>query len=125
MAWFALNNPLANEGNNTLVVIEGGCCDGPGVLTTCVIASHNASTGPVASITIDGTDYTFTTSADTGLEVEAGINEAMADAGYLDVEGYGTLVSGANTALYIAITSTATITKITTVADSDVNFTCS
>jgi len=48
----------------------------------------------------------------------------MADAGYLDVEGYGTLVSGANTALYIAITSTATITQITTVADSDVAFTC-
>jgi hypothetical protein len=125
MAWYAINNPTANDGDNTLVVIEGGCCEAPGTLTDCVIASHNASTGPVASINIDGTDYTFTTSADTGQEVEDGINEAMVAAGYFDEGSYGTLVSGANTALYIRITSTATITNITTVADADVNFTCS
>lgn len=127
MAWYLLNNPNANEGNNTLVALAdaGACCDDAGTLTNCVIASHNASTGPVASITIDGTDYTFTTSADTGLEVEAGINAALEEAGYYDVAPYGTLVSGANTALYIRINSTATITRIVTVAGSNVAFTCS
>lgn len=122
MAWYK----ISNEGDNTLVTLSdaGACCGDAGTLQTCVIEDHDADADGVASITIDGTVYTFTTSADTALEVAAGIDAAMAEAGYLDTESYGTLVSGAADALYIAVTSTATLLRITTVGSVNVAFTC-
>lgn len=125
MAWRKLSNPDANAGNNTLVVLDdwGSCCESATETAMCIISSHNLSTTPIDTITIDGVDYDFA-AANTGLLLEAGINAAMEEAGYLDVDNYGTLVSGANTAAYIRITSTATITKLITTGDSNVNFTC-
>ena len=129
MAWRLLNNPNANEGNNTLVVTAdwGACCDDTDVeLVTCVITGHNANSDPIASVTINGTVYPFAAAAGTAIAAQTGINAALESAGFLDVEENGTFVSGANTAVYIAVTtSAAALTRVTTSGAVQVPFVCS
>ena len=123
--WRKIVNPTGNGGNNTLVAVQGGCCNETQDLSACVIASHNVASTPINRLVIGGNTYTFTTSADTALELETGINEALEAAGYIDAESYGTLVTGANTAVYVSVQIDGTITKLMTVGGADVNFTCS
>lgn len=129
MAWRLLNNPDANDGNNTLVVTAdwGACCDDTDVATaTCVITGHDADSDPIASITINGTVYTFAAAAGTAIAAQTGINAALEAAGFLDVEENGTFVSGEDTAVYIAVTtSAAALTRVTTSGAVQVAFTCS
>lgn len=127
MAWRSLNNPTANNGNNTLVITDdqGACCADATAETVCVITSHDIESGPIDTITIDGTNYEFAAEADTGVKLQTGINAALEAAGYFDVDSNGTFITGDNDALYIAITSSATITKLITTAPANVTFTCS
>ncbi len=127
MAWRLLNNPDSNNGNNTLVTIAdwGACCEpAEDTLATCVITGHNATSNPLDTITIDAVDYDFPAAATAAL-LYSGIAAAMEEAGYFDVEGNGTLITGAASSLYIAVTTTATVTKLVTTGDSNVTFTCS
>ena len=108
-----------NNGNpdDVLAPVEGmnNCCgEAAAVVDSYSNSAHNASTTPITGINIDGTAYTFTTQADTAAELIAGVKEAFAAAGYIDIEDMGITTTGAATALVATIKTTATLTVLTT-----------
>lgn len=109
--------------NDVLAPVEGmnNCCgEAAAVVDVYSNTAHNASTTPITGIVIDGTTYNFTTQADTAAELIAGVKEAMASAGYIDMESAGVTTTGAATALVVTIKTTATLTVLKTTG-SDVN----
>jgi len=103
--------------NDVLAPVEGmnNCCgEAAAVLDVYSNSAHNASTTPITGLVIDGTQYDFTTQADTAAELITGVKEAMAAAGYLDFDAAGVTTSGAATALVVTITTTATLTVFKT-----------
>lgn len=131
MAWRLLNSASSNP-NNTLVMVNdwGACCEDATGLKSCVVSAHNLTSSPIDTIVINGVSYPFTES-NTVAELEAGINAAFGSAGFIDVDDpdapfvYGTLVSGEASAAYVRIiTAAASLTKMITSGDSDVNFVC-
>lgn len=130
MAWRSVNNPDGDNGNNSLITIDdwGACCDETaGTIATCLITGHDLTSSPIDRMTIDGTNYQFTTDADSIADLVAGISEAMTAAGYHDVNDLpkGTFVTGDDDDAYIRVVSTASVTKLITTGDSNVTFTCS
>lgn len=132
MAWRKLNNPDNSNPNNTLVALSdmGACCDQTeGTLKNCVVSAHNLTSSPIDTIVIGGVEYEFTQAATTAL-LQGGINSALIDANYIDVNDpdaprvVGTIVSGDASAAYISVIHAGTITKMITSGGSDVNFVC-
>lgn len=106
---------------------RAGCCDESATELTYTHAStinlgSNNITGLTGTGIGTGGTFTFTTAATTLATLYAGINEAMEDAGYVDVDGPGTIVSGSASAATVTIKTTATLTKLEG-SGSDVNLT--
>lgn len=122
MAWY---KKTATDGsaNNMLHIHEGriGCCGDSAISETTVSNSaHNLGSTTLDTIVIDGTEYDFAVAASTPALLKTGIDAAMVAAGYQDLDGVGTTVTGVASAAVAMITSTATLTKFIDSGASDV-----
>lgn len=123
MAWKKLHNTDQDSDNMFVMTAnESGCCDG--AQTMCEYTIDDVTvTSDVASVTIDGTVYTFTTAADTAAEIKAGLAEALTAAGYVDVDGVGISVVADGAAFDVDVVTEATLTTLTKVNASTQTFT--
>jgi len=121
MAYYKLNNPTGNSDNTLKTHADIGiCCEDSGTLQTFANTATNLTTSAVEKIEIDGVEYTFTTPATTLALLKAGVDEAMAAAGYQDIEKVGVVTSGSNAAAVVSITTTATLTKLVNAASANI-----
>ncbi|MCA9366772.1 hypothetical protein KC887_00705 [Candidatus Kaiserbacteria bacterium] len=111
--------------NDVLAPVEGmnNCCgESAAVVDVYSNSAHNAGTTPITGIVIDGVTITFTDQANTAAKLIAGVKEAFAAAGYIDIENAGVTTSGAASALVVTVKTTATLTVLKTTG-SDVTLT--
>lgn len=129
--YLKLKNPDQNP-NNTFKVHVGdvGCCEDANTFPVCRYDATLTFAANIASITIDGTAYTLkdddgvATPASTIALLKNGVRNALAEAGYQDVEKLGLItVDNGGGSYTVQITGQATITKFTTVTPADINFT--
>lgn len=124
MAYYLLNNPTGNSDNTLKTHADIGiCCGEAETVQVYSNTATNLSTSAVTKIVIDGTEYTFTTPASTLALLKAGVDEAMAAAGYQDLDSVGVATSGSATAAVVSITTTATLTKLVNAAAADIALT--
>jgi len=126
MAYYKLTNPTGNADDHLQVHLgTTGCCGDAAALSTYTSTATNLSTSAVEKVVIDGTEYTFTVAADTLAKLKAGVEEALALAGYRDLKGVGVSTAGAVTTAQVVVVTTATMTKLINAAAADIAFTAS
>ena len=107
--WLKRLNPNANP-SSMIKNVEGRtqCCGDDVTVQTFDNTATDLTGTAITGLRVDGADYTFSESADTLKKLEAGVNEAMKAAGYVDVESAGTRISGANATAVVAIITSGT-----------------